>query len=153
MKAIECKPPVKPEIPEGYKSVFLAGSIEMGKAIDWQFKMVEELKDEEIIFFNPRRDNWDSSWKQGKDEPEFRQQVYWELELLEECDTIVMYIDPNTISPVSLIEFGLHAASGKLIMYCPEGYFRKGNVDIVCEMYGVRTVETFEELVEALRED
>lgn len=39
--------------------VFLAGSIEMGKAERWQDKIVKELKHiEEAIVLNPRRDDW-----------------------------------------------------------------------------------------------
>jgi hypothetical protein len=56
--------------------------------------------------------------------------------------------DPNTKSPVSLLELGLHAKERKLIVYCPEGFWRKGNVDIVCEAYKVKQVKTFEELLD-----
>jgi hypothetical protein len=63
-----------------------------------------------------------------------------------------MYFDPNTQSPISLLELGLHARDGKLIVLCPEGFWRKGNVDIVCEKYGVKQVESFEELIKAINE-
>ncbi len=56
-----------------------------------------------------------------------------------------MYFDPNTKSPISLLELGLYAASDKLTVCCPEGFWRKGNVDIVCERYGVEQVDTIEE--------
>ena len=40
------------------------------------------------------------------------------------------------------MELGLFAGRmpGKLIVYCPEGFWRKGNVDITCKYYGVRQV-------------
>jgi hypothetical protein len=66
---------------------------------------------------------------------------------LDSSDIIVMYFDPNTKSPISLLELGLYAASGKLIVCCPEGFWRKGNVDIVCQRYKVPTVETIEDLI------
>jgi hypothetical protein len=50
------------------------------------------------------------------------------------------------------LELGLHARDGKLIVLCPEGFWRKGNVDIVCEKYGVKQVESFEELIKAINE-
>ncbi len=69
--------------------IFLAGSIEMGIAEDWQNRVVDQLKNEDVVIFNPRRDNWDSSWVQSKDNPEFRQQVEWELNALEQSDFII----------------------------------------------------------------
>ena len=55
--------------------VFLAGSIEMGKAEDWQAKLEKSLKDLEITVFNPRRDDWDSSWTQEQSNPQFNAQM------------------------------------------------------------------------------
>lgn len=132
-------------------SIFLAGSIEMGVAEDWQSKIEEELKDYNVIIFNPRRDNWDSSWEQSIHNPQFREQVEWELDHLDKADIILMYFDENTKSPISLLELGLYAASGKMILYCPEGFWRKGNVDIVATRYGVRQVHSMAELLVAVR--
>lgn len=137
------------------RQIFLAGSIEMGKAEDWQKKVADILEYEDVILFNPRRDDWDTSWKQEKDNPQFRGQVEWELEALEQCDTIFMYLSPGTISPISLLELGLFTDTGggwntKMIVCCPEGFHRKGNVDIVCERYGVDQIDSLEELYEAL---
>ena len=133
------------------KSLFLAGSIEDGKADDWQKEMEEALKDDEGIILNPRREDWDSSWEQTKENPNFKGQVKWELYGLELCKIIVMYFQPGTKSPISLLELGLHAKSEKMIVCCPDGYMKKGNVDIVCEYYGIPVVNTFEELVESVR--
>lgn len=131
-------------------TIFLAGSIEMGKAENWQDKVVRLLKDEEnVIIFNPRRDDWDSSWEQSIHHKQFREQVEWELKALEHADKILMYFDPKTKSPISLLELGLYARTGKLIVVCPEGFWRKGNVDIVCEKYGIEQVETIEEAIKS----
>jgi len=140
---------IKPPSPlqDGF-SVFLAGSIEMGSAGNWQTIVEQRLSHTKIIIFNPRRDDWDSSWMQNKDTPQFREQVEWELNAMEKADVIAMYFEPNTKSPVTLLELGLHARSGKMIVCCPEGFWRKGNVDIVCEKYDVEQVEALDELVE-----
>ena len=119
-------------------SVFLAGSIEMGQAENWQTKVEASLADCEVVIFNPRRDDWDSSWKQSIDDPQFREQVEWELDALERADVIVMYFDPGSKSPISLLELGLFARSGKMVVCCPQGFWRKGNVDIVCAKYGIK---------------
>jgi hypothetical protein len=134
----------------GFK-VFLAGSIEMGTVWDWQYQVGEALSKTDIIIFNPRRNDWDSSWVQSKDNPQFREQVEWELSALEEANIIAMYFDPNSKSPISLLELGLFARTGKLIVCCSENYWRKGNVDIVCEKYLVRQVNNLDELVDRIK--
>jgi len=151
-KAIEIQSPNEFKTKDGYISVFLGGSIELGKAVDWQKEVIKALKDKQIIFLNPRRNDWDSSWEQKITNPEFKLQVTWELTALEFSDIIVMYFDPNTKSPISLLELGLHAKSRKLIVCCPEGFWRKGNVDIVCEKYGITQVESVDQLIKTLDE-
>jgi len=133
--------------PRSKESVFLAGSIEMGKAEDWQKRLGEWLIAKNYNVFNPRREDWDSSWIQTHTNPHFSQQVRWELNSLSKADHIVLYLDPNTISPISLLELGLHASSGKLSVICPDGYFRKGNVEVVCELYDIPLYNSLEELM------
>lgn len=119
----------------GTLTVFLAGSIEMGKAADWQTGLTDQFKYmDDIIFLNPRRPEWDASWEQVADNPQFREQVEWELEGMEKADIIFYYFDPKTKSPVSLLKLGLYANTEKdIVVCCPDGFHRKGNVDIVCD--------------------
>ena len=131
-------------------SVFLAGSIEMGKAEDWQTNLSKIFNDNGWNVFNPRRDDWDSSWTQDFENPQFYQQVSWELNALSQSDLIIMYFAPGTQSPISLLEMGLYANSGKLHVVCPEGFWRKGNVEIVCNYYGIPFTNTIEELLNKL---
>jgi hypothetical protein len=140
---------LKPPSPllDGF-SVFLAGSIELGNAGNWQTFVEEKLSGIDMMILNPRRDDWDSSWLQSKTNPKFREQVEWELAAMEQANIIAMYFEPNTKSPVSLLELGLFARSGKMVVCCPEGFWRKGNVDIVCEKYGVKQVASLNDLAE-----
>lgn len=132
-------------------SVFLAGSIEGDTAQKWQDVVIENLTNNLGILLNPRRDAWDATWKQDINNPKFNEQVRWELEALEKADLIVMYFDKSTKSPISLLEFGLFAKSGKLVVCCPDGFWRKGNVDIVCAQYGVLQVQNLEELINEIK--
>lgn len=133
-------------------SVFLAGSIEMGIAENWQERIERELQDmETICILNPRRDDWDSSWKQDIGDPQFNEQVNWELSAMESANLIVFYFSPETKSPVSMLELGLFARSGKILVCCPEGFWRKGNVDIVCQKYGAEQVNTLEEMIQKIK--
>ena len=128
--------------------IFLAGSIEMGTAEKWQDKIASALKKYDITLLNPRRDDWDSSWKQDISNNKFREQVEWELKAQEQSDLILMYFDPNTKSPITLLELGLFSEQ-PLIVCCPEGFWRKGNVDIVCKRYDIKTVKNLDELIKS----
>ncbi|MET0327238.1 MAG: nucleoside 2-deoxyribosyltransferase domain-containing protein [Luteimonas sp.] len=131
--------------------VFLAGSIEMGRAGDWQHEVQTALADLDVVLLNPRRADWNPEWRPDADEPEFRRQVEWELDALERADLVLMYFAPGTQSPITLLEFGLYARSGRLLLAAPEGYFRKGNLDITAERYGVPRYETLPALIDAVR--
>lgn len=127
-------------------SVFLAGSIEMDKAIDWQAECENALRDDYNVF-NPRRESWDSSWKQEASNPQFIEQVNWELNALEKADIVIMFFAAETKSPISLLEFGLYAQSKKMRVVCESGFWRKGNVDVVCQRYGVKQYKNLKELL------
>jgi len=88
-----------------------------------------------------------SSWTQSIEDDNFREQVEWELNALEKADKIVVYIDPKTKSPITLMEIGLHAHSNKMCVCCPEGFYRKGNIDVVCNKYNIPMVDDVDGLV------
>lgn len=131
--------------------LFLGGSIDMGKATDWQRAMIAALTTERVAILNPRRPDWNPAWKPEASDQNFRQQVEWELAALDSADIIILYFAPGSQSPVSLLEMGLHARSGKLIIFCPDGFWRKGNVDITAARYGAQQVSSFDELHSAVR--
>ena len=132
-----------------FPSIFLAGSIEMGIAEDWQLKLTEKLKDFDVTIYNPRRDNWDSSWEQRESNPEFNHQVNWEMNMLESASIIFMYFSPETKSPISLLELGLHSED-TIIVCCPDGFWKKGNVEIVCSRKGIPLFNDFDSAVGSL---
>jgi hypothetical protein len=140
-----------PDHPDWKFRLFLAGSIDMGKAVDWQANLTEDLSwVKKLTILNPRRDDWDSSWVQSIDNPEFYEQVTWELDMLCAADLIVLYLAEGTLSPISLLELGLFANSGKVIIYCTDKFWRKGNVDIVAERYYIPVCESYLELIDEI---
>lgn len=139
--------PANPSAP----MIFLAGSIDMGRAEPWQSQVEAVLADQNVVLLNPRRDDWDSSWIQSIHNPSFRQQVEWELEGLERADLILVYFAPTTQAPVSLLEMGLHARNGKMLIACPSAYWRRGNVEIVCKRYDVPLYHDLESALLAIR--
>lgn len=145
------KPPMPISLAPDERSVFLAGSIEMGAAEPWQTDFELAFQTEPIVLLNPRRDNWDASWRQSIGEPQFRAQVEWELEGQERATVIALYFAPTTRAPITLLELGLFARSGRQIVCCPEGFWRRGNVEVVCTRYGIPLVADFPTLVAAVR--
>ena len=49
---------------------------------------------------------------------------------------------------ITLLELGLFARSGKLRVCCPEPFWRKGNVDVVCARYGVPLLPSLKGLID-----
>jgi len=145
------QPPDPIVIPEGKTSIFLAGSIEMGEAEDWQSFVISKLQDLNIVVLNPRRDAWNSSWIQSIKNPLFREQVEWELSGQEKSDMIAMYFAPATKAPITLLELGLFAPSKKVIVCCPENFWRRGNVEIVCAKYKIPLISDLESLIEKVK--
>jgi hypothetical protein len=145
------KPPTPLVLPAGQPSLFLAGSIAQGTAQAWQAEVEHALADLAVTILNPRRDNWDATWEQSIEHPQFRAQVEWELEAQEHANLILMYIAPETQAPITLLELGLFANSKRLIVCCPTGFWRKGNVDIVCARYGIPQSANLPELIAQTR--
>ncbi len=123
--------------------IFLAGSIENGVAENWQERVIDELHNQfehadgcEIIVNNPRHDDWDSSIDPSIEHPELVKQINWELDELDKADIIVMYFDPNTKSPISLLELGLFKDKN-IFVYCDPEFWRSVNVAVTCERFGI----------------
>ena len=130
-------------------TIFLAGSIEMGTAENWQDRAVKLFKDSSWTILNPRRDDWDSSWVQDILHPQFFEQVSWELQGIEEAEWVIIYFDPNTKAPITLLELGIcsQLKPEHTIVVCPEGFYRKGNVDVVIDRFQMKEAATLENAV------
>ena len=128
----------------GAIKVFLAGTIDMGNSVDWQTLIAKRFESFgwKWLLFNPRQEHWDAS-RPG----EMDYQVNWELEHLEAADLIIMNFMEKSKSPISLLEMGLFARSGKMYVVCPTGFYRYDNVRITCARYGVPLYNTLEQLL------
>lgn len=133
---------------EMWDSIFLAGSIDMGKAVDWQSEVIEALEHKDINIFNPRRKDYDPTWEQDISNPMFAEQVRWELDHIDYADLVLFVFDPNGPAPISLLELGYVAGKGKdVVVVCPKGYWRRGNVQVVCHRHGFKLFDTIKEAI------
>lgn len=130
----------------GFTKIFLAGTIDMGNSRDWQAELMEyfSAKDGSYVLFNPRQGNWN-----GGANGEMDYQVNWELDHLEEADVIIMYIIGTSKSPITLLEMGLFARSGKLLVACEPDFYRHDNVRITCAYYGIPLYDSLDDLLAA----
>lgn len=136
-------------------TIFLGGSIEMGKAIDWQSKVANDLEQFNVTLLNPRRKDWDSSWKQDPDFAPFKEQVTWELNAIKMCDIVIINFCSGTMSPISLLELGIVLSSAGALyrpfVCCPKDFYRYGNVKITCDMYNVKVYDNLDDLISELK--
>ncbi len=137
--------------------VYVAGSIVVDESKKcWIYSFIDKLgqhfQNKNLFVFHPMQKDWDSDWGITKADPKFRKQFEWELEAQELADIIVMHFEHDALAPISLMEFGLNVRPiaigySRLIVHCPEGFWKKGNVDIVCAKYGIKQAKTFDNLV------
>lgn len=150
---IEIKAPGMLEALHPRPWVFLAGSIEQDKAKPWQRYVALELLPFTGTILNPRRDHWDPTWVQSPDNPDFREQVTWELNGQENSDHILMYFDPETKSPITLLELGLFARRGEkggLTVCCSEDFWRYGNIAMTCLHYEIPLYDDLDTMLDEL---
>ena len=139
------------DAPQSRWSVFFAGTTSPVDQEDWRATLSRALVDIPVTIYDPYRSDWDSSWREDIDFAPYREQVEWELDRQERADLVVVYFHPATQAPVSLLELGLWARTpGKVIVGCPAGYWKRGNVQIACRKYGVTVVDGLTDLAEAV---
>ena len=124
----------------GAKSVFLAGTIDSGNSLNWQDKTIIDLinlgvKDLEV--YNPRREHWNPN--PSKEDMEY--QIKWEQDHLDKANIIAMVLLDDSKSPISLLEIGLYAKTGKLIVFCTPNFYRWDNVRLTCKKYHIELVQ------------
>lgn len=123
----------------------------MGEAEHWQEEIGVQL--ENCTVLNPRRDDWDNSWHQSIWDTRFREQVEWELIALASANLTIVYFDPDTYAPITLLELGIQLGrSRQVLVYCPEEFYRRGNVEIACKHFHVPLFENKGDLIREANE-
>jgi hypothetical protein len=135
----------------GIKSIFLAGTIEKDDA--WRELIIKQLLHLPIAIFNPYQPKWDSTWVQDISDPRFVKQVNWELDMMDEADVIAVYFSKETAAPITMLEVGLGARHGKVVVACPDSeHSRRGNFQILeRRIAGFVLVHTLDQLVESVK--
>lgn len=139
-----------------YKTViFLAGSIEMGAAKDWQSMVAKEIEDyHDLLVLSPRRDDWNSDWDNLDPEPgtPLFEQIDWELRGLDQADLIYLYLAEDTISPISLLEMGLYHHKISCV-YIDDKYLRRANAVITANHFNMYHTNSEDEFFSVIHQD
>lgn len=133
------------------RSVFLSGSISEINRELWQRSFSNAFSDSAVTILDPYRPDWDASWKEDISFAPFKEQVEWELDMQEKSDIIALYFGPEAKAPISLLELGLFVRSKKAIVACPDGFWKKGNVQIVCARFGIELVDDLDALIQSVK--
>lgn len=144
-------------------TVFCAGTIDNGAVEPWAHRVAEAFEGKQVTFFDPRRESWNPNLENRAHCKEFRDQVEWELARIESCDIPFFYFVGGSISPITLQELGYVIASRAgargnwnadiemPIVVCPDDFWRKGNVEIMCEQHNIVVFNTLDEGIFELR--
>lgn len=139
-------------LPDSGDAVFLGGAIDMGKAVNWQQQVIDGLAQYDVYLLNPRRSDWNATWKQSKDDPNFRQQVEWELDAQMFATDHVYVFPKDSQAPITFLELGRFSRRSNVIVCCEEGFFRQGNIEIFCEREDIPLVPTINDLIAELQD-
>jgi hypothetical protein len=121
-------------------------------AEDWQSPVVDRLRDLDVVVFNPRRGAWTPGTPLESEPEELRRQINWELDAIERSDLMAFYFATGTKSPISLLELGLIAGRKQAVVCCPPGFWRKTNVDVICDRFDIQQVHSLKDLVDEIKE-
>ena len=133
-------------------TVFLAGSIKIGKATKQQIAFTLALLDLLVTVFNLRCNNQNLTQKQDILHLKFNKQVIQKYNCLNKVNVIAIYFKPSTLSSISLLELGKYTKSRKIVVYCLDRFQKRGNIQIEYYQKRVLLVETIEKLRDYTRE-
>lgn len=85
--------------------IFLAGGIT--NCPKWQIQLLDKLKNQPAIFYNPRRPEGFEPFKTGE---HARKQIEWEHERILDSDFVVFWFARGSDNPIVLFEYGKQIA-------------------------------------------
>jgi len=131
-----------------WPSIFLAGGI---VGVDWQQVLIEKLKDEKAIIYNPRRANFPA---EDPFAPEV--QITWEFDKLAKAHIVGFWFSSESLQPIALYELGMwgNSREGRLIVIgVDSNYLRKQDLVIQTALARpeLAIFESLEEVAEQLK--
>ncbi len=142
MQLIRCPDRYRPKFYE--TSLFLGGGIT--SCPPWRNKIIELLKDSDLILIDPVRENFDVN------NPEVeKEQIKWEFDHLLISDMRMFWFCEETLCPITLFELGKYIYSRRLFVGCHPNYKRKN--DLLIQLGLVRPELTLRFSIEEMVKD
>lgn len=127
------------------KYYFLAGSINYHLSGNWRGKVTNEME-HLVHFFDPTRIEHNEF-----SDFQMKEHIEWELNALNLSDKIILNFLPDAKSPISLVELGLYMKSSKLVVVCPDQFYQKRYVKVICEKYNTPFFNTIDKAIQYLK--
>jgi hypothetical protein len=147
--------------------VFLAGSIDMGSAVDWQSELIERASsfdDKYVTFYNPRRSKVFSG-EQSLYNDDFAGQVNWEIDHIDRANIVVFYITAESKAPITMFELGYFMGKTmddanresvdqkpRVVVGVEQGFWRRGNIEVMCDRFGVQLYDNLDDVASVLED-
>jgi hypothetical protein len=130
------------------KSLFLAGSIDNGAAINWQPQIISALEETDFLIFNPRRSDWDPK--------EIKEQIRWELDHILKATHVLFLFTKDSLAPISIGELYFLIGKNsdkKVYVVIEEGFWRADNlIETSAYANNITFFKTIEEAILCLKE-
>lgn len=123
--------------------VFLAGSIDLNLDGNWRQEVTDQVGDK-VHFIDPTISGHDAM-----DDLQMENHINWELDMLNLADKVFLNFLPESKSPISLIELGMYARTSKLIVVCPNAFFKSRYIKTLCKKYKIPLFTTVDTAIRA----
>lgn len=117
--------------------VYLSGAM---TGEDWQSKFTNELDSLRVDVFSPR---YPSSHTVTPPDGLFE----WEIDHMSIANVIAFNFIPDEDCSSALIALGMYAKTDRIIVCCPDGFFKKGDIDALCNREDIPQVDSLDLLI------
>lgn len=129
------------QITQDKECIFLAGSMAKEPEVNWRQTVIDNLE-ENYHFLDPTNSNHNSL-----SDAEMHEHVMWEFEGMRIADYILINFISDSLSPISLVELGLHTATDKLIVVCPKEFYKWSYIETLCKEHNTPIFNRLEEVI------
>lgn len=127
--------------------IFLAGCANT----DWRKVFVTKFEDRFVVFYDPKRDDWNLM-----DASKTLEQITWEFKYIRDADIIIYHFNAGSVCPITLLEYGMWGLStGRpILVYVSDYYEKKKDIIIQTALArpDIKIITTEDELVSKTRE-
>jgi len=135
------------QLPPNTIKVFLAGCMEP----QWRNQFIKDLSSQNIVLIDPTNEDYKT---QSFDD--YKAHCYWELDMQNLSDIIVVWLDENSVAPISLFEIGISCGKGqagdKVVLGVDKKYPKRKDLLVRWSYFFNKVAETPDELFEDLNE-